>query len=81
MAPLHRLLTEARFDHTGVRREFTGQDAGMNIGATLAQTAQEGGAGIARRSDVYIALVGEPLGASFRPPATFCYSKRVLSVK
>ena len=34
----------------------------MNIGATPAQTAQEGGAGIARRSDVYIALIGAPVG-------------------
>ena len=33
----------------------------MNIGAILAQAAQEGGAGIARRSDVYIALVGAPV--------------------
>jgi hypothetical protein len=37
-------------------------DAGMNIGAVLAQTAQKGGPGIARRSDVYIALVGAPVG-------------------
>ena len=56
--PPHRLFTEARFDHTGVRRELTGQDAGMNIGAVLAQTAQAACVGIASRSDVYIALVG-----------------------
>ena len=41
-----------------MRREFTGQDAGMNIGASLAKTAQEGCAGIARWYDEYIAPVG-----------------------
>ena len=45
-----------------MRREFTGQNSGTNIGATLAQMAQEGGAGIARGSDVYTALVGAPVG-------------------
>jgi hypothetical protein len=44
-----------RRPRAAVRREFAGQDAGMDIGAILAQAAEEGGAGIARGSDVYIA--------------------------
>jgi hypothetical protein len=51
---MHRLFSEARFDHAGVRREFAGQDAGVKVRPVLAQAAQKGGAGIARWSDVYI---------------------------
>jgi hypothetical protein len=43
-------LAKTGLGHTGIGREFTGEHAGMNIGAVLAQAAQERGAGVAGRA-------------------------------
>jgi hypothetical protein len=42
--------TESGLDHAGMGRQLAGEDAGVDVGAILAQPAKGGGAGCASRA-------------------------------